>query len=103
MQPIIAPVDQCRLSDEIGSLEKNNLVASRGNFEVYLIKAGNYPIILKEIGRLRELTFRAAGEGTGKELDVDKFDKYYFNLFIWDREKQNIVGGYRVGPGSIIF
>jgi len=52
---------------------------------------------LQEIGRLRELTFRAAGEGSGKTSDIDLFDAYYLHLFLWDREANAIVGAYRMG------
>ena len=58
---------------------------------------------MREIGRLREQTFREVGEGTGKAIDVDEFDPYYYQLFIWDQEQQQIVGGYRVGMGDVIF
>ena len=51
---------------------------------------------------MRELTFRAVGEGTGKDVDLDEYDNYYYNLFIWDTEKEQIVGGYRVGLGDQI-
>ena len=67
-----------------------------------MAKAADIPLILQEIGRLRELTFRAVGEGTGKDIDLDEFDNYYYNLFIWDTEAQRIVGGYRVGLGDEI-
>jgi len=55
------------------------------------------PHILLEIGRLREMTFRAVGEGTGKAVDIDRFDHSYTHLFIWNREKKEVVGAYRLG------
>ena len=55
------------------------------------------PAILQEIGRLREITFRAAGEGTGAERDLDRFDEHYLHLFLWSKEKREIVGAYRIG------
>jgi len=58
---------------------------------------------LFEIGRLREITFRAAGEGSGKAIDIDAFDDYYLNLFLWDREAEQVAGGYRLGPGADVF
>src|SRR5208283_345467 len=52
---------------------------------------------LFEIGRLREMTFRQAGEGTGKPVDLDRFDLYYPHLFVWNKEKREVVGAYRLG------
>ena len=60
------------------------------------------PNILNEIGRLRELTFRAVGEGTNRSIDLDEFDLYYYHLFIWDNDTDRIVGAYRVGKGKDI-
>jgi len=53
--------------------------------------------VLREIGRLREYTFRKVGEGTGRSIDVDVFDEHYHHLFTWNREKKEIVGAYRLG------
>ncbi|MBK9627272.1 MAG: GNAT family N-acetyltransferase [Flavobacteriales bacterium] len=58
--------------------------------------------MLREIGRLREATFRAVGEGTNKSIDLDEFDLYYDHLFLWDREKKCLVGAYRIGDGKRI-
>jgi putative hemolysin len=55
------------------------------------------PEIMYEIGRLRETTFRAAGEGTGKATDIDQYDPYYTQLFLWDQDAQRLVGAYRLG------
>jgi len=90
------------LGKEVATLAPNQLITERGKFQVYMAKAADIPLILQEIGRLRELTFRAVGEGTGKDIDLDEFDNYYYNLFIWDTEAQRIVGGYRVGLGDEI-
>jgi putative hemolysin len=54
--------------------------------------------VLHEIGRLREVTFRAVGEGTGREIDLDRFDSTYLHLFVWDRARSAIAGAYRLGP-----
>jgi putative hemolysin len=61
------------------------------------------PNILKEIGRLREITFREVGEGTNKTIDLDRYDIYYNHLFIWDNVAKMIVGAYRIGKGDEIF
>lgn len=82
----------------IGDLKLN----SQGEFDLYLAPSGRIPNLLREIGRLRELTFRAAGEGTNKPIDLDEFDLYYDHLFLWDREKQRLVGAYRIGDGERI-
>ena len=103
MEALIAPVAKSVLQAEINLLSSDSLLFRRGDFEVYLAAAVQIPNLLKEIGRLRELTFRAVGEGTGRALDIDHYDKYYQNLFIWDTKVQKIVGGYRIGPGSTIF
>jgi len=89
---------------EIEAIKQANaqLLSSR-NYEVYLAKANTIPNILQEIGRQREETFRAIGEGTNKAIDLDAFDHYYHHLFLWDNEAQKIVGAYRMGFGSEIY
>ena len=62
------------------------------NYEVFFAKAKEIPNLLQEIGRLREITFRAVGEGTNKAIDLDKYDAYYYHLFLWDREAKCLVG-----------
>jgi hypothetical protein len=57
---------------------------------------------MNEIGRLREITFREVGEGTNQQMDIDEYDLYYNQLFIWDDENRKIVGAYRVGLGKEI-
>jgi putative hemolysin len=64
---------------------------------VYCAPAARIPQVLHEIGRLRELTFRAVGEGTGQALDLDRFDAYYDHLFVWDPARSAVVGAYRIG------
>ena len=103
MKTLIAPIGKSLLCEEVAQLRKRHLLISRGKFEVFLAQARQIPSLLQEIARLRELTFRSVGEGTGNALDLDRFDDYYHNLFIWDKETQNIVGGYRVGAGKPIF
>jgi len=73
------------------------------NYEVFFTKAEAIPNILYELGRLREITFREVGEGTNESIDVDKFDKYYHHMFLWDQDTQKIAGAYRMGLGSEIF
>ena len=73
------------------------------NYEVYLAPAANIPNILREIGRLREITFREVGEGTNEAIDLDKFDTYYHHMFLWDDDKKVLAGAYRMGLGSKIY
>ena len=68
-----------------------------GAFQVFCARAADLPAVLPEIGRLRELTFRHAGEGTGLSRDLDRFDETYRHLFVWDRTRKEIAGAYRVG------
>ena len=102
-EEISEPVDPGLMEQEINSLKPHNLIVSRANFDVFIARATAIPIILNEIGRLREITFREVGEGTGKKLDLDEFDLYYQQLFIWDKAEKKIVGGYRLGQGDEIF
>ncbi|OAD45295.1 GNAT family N-acyltransferase [Polaribacter atrinae] len=73
------------------------------NYEVFFACAKEIPNLLHEIGRLREITFREVGEGTNKEIDLDKFDKYYHHLLLWDREANCLAGAYRMGLGKAIY
>ena len=89
---------------EVASLRKNGkrLLESK-NYEVFFASAKQIPNLLQEIGRLREITFRDIGEGTNKAIDIDKFDKYYHHLFLWDRQSKALVGAYRMGLGKDIY
>lgn len=68
-----------------------------GEYDVFAAPGQEIPAVLREIGRLREESFRAAGEGTGQAVDLDSYDSYYHHLFLWNREKQEIAGAYRLG------
>lgn len=72
------------------------------HFECYVVGSAVIPNLLKEIGRLREVTFRAVGEGTGRSIDLDEYDLYYNHLILWDSEEKRIVGAYRIGYGPEI-
>lgn len=73
------------------------------NYEVFLVSADKIPHILKELGRLREITFRAIGEGTNNAIDLDSCDSYYHHMFLWDNVAKKIAGAYRMGLGAKIF
>src|SRR5262249_21659178 len=94
---VIAPVPASLLKAEIDALPPQQRLASSGPLAVQLARAGQIPWCLQEIGRLRELTFPAAGEGTGRACDIDLFDAYYLHLFVWDAQAEVIVGAYRMG------
>ncbi len=83
--------------------EKDCRLLQSKNYEVFLAQKKDMPFILNEIGRQREVTFRAIGEGTNKAIDLDRFDDYYHHLFLWDDQEKCIVGAYRMGMGSQIF
>ncbi len=102
VQPIAEPVEDALIRQDIVALSPENLLTSRGAFDVYLAPFSAIPHAMFEIGRLREMTFRAVGEGSGKARDMDEYDIYYLQLIIWDREAGRIVGGYRVGQGDRI-
>jgi putative hemolysin len=85
------------IANEIASLPADCRVEDTREFAVYLAEARQIPLALQEIGRLREITFRAAGEGTGEPRDLDRFDPYYLHLFLWNKQKREIAGGYRLG------
>ena len=95
--PIIAPVPSSMLAREIANLPASCKLIAASDFEVYIAEADQIPSCLREIGRLREATFRAVGEGTGNEIDLDHFDNYYAHLFMWNKVRQEIVGSYRLG------
>ena len=95
--PICAPAPAETYANEIAALPPEQKMVESGDMEVYVALARQAPALMREIGRLRELTFRAVGEGTGEALDVDRFDKYYWHLFMWNKARQEVVGGYRLG------
>ncbi len=101
-QEIVAPISIEDLEKEIANLTEY-LVCSEKNYEVYICSSTAIPTILKEIGRLREITFREIGEGTNKPIDLDEYDINYYHLFIWEKESKMIVGAYRIGKGAEIF
>jgi putative hemolysin len=85
------------LAREIAWLRPDQMLAEAGNYRVYIAAADQIPCALREIARLREVTFRAVGEGTGGTLDMDVFDRFYQHLFVWNHEKSEVVGAYRLG------
>jgi putative hemolysin len=90
------------LAGEVAKLAPERTLVETPDFSVLLAKAGEIPNVLHEIGRLREVTFRQVGEGTGKPVDLDRFDDYYWHLFVWNRHASEVVGAYRLGPSDEI-
>ena len=101
--PLLEPVGPPLIAKEIGQLKFECLVASQAEFDIFVVEATDIPHTLEEIGRLRELTFRTVGEGTGKSKDLHEYDVFYRQLILWDREAQRIAGGYRMGVGEEIY
>ena len=101
---IVTGANREKMIVEIDTLrEKGDRLLESKNYEVFFAQASDIPNILHEIGRLREITFREVGEGTNESIDIDKFDKHYHHLFLWDSEAKVIAGAYRMGLGSEIF
>jgi putative hemolysin len=101
-EPIAAPLPAAEVAAEIAALPSDCLLSRSGDLEAYLAQAIHIPTVLGELGRLREITFRAAGEGTGKRLDLDEFDSHYLHLFVWNTRKQELVGAYRLARTDIV-
>jgi len=99
-QSISHPVDRQLLRKELKEGER--LGTTSDGKEIYLIDPETSTTVLKEIGRLREYTFRKVGEGTGTRRDVDKYDEYYLHLVLWDDDALEVVGAYRIGECSWI-
>ncbi len=102
-EPLAEPVPPELVIADMNNLTAAHKVAERGQFDVFVAPFSDIPNAMFEIARLRELTFRKIGEGTGRKRDMDAYDIYYLQLIIWDREKQQIAGGYRLGLGDHIF
>jgi putative hemolysin len=94
---LVESVPASAIAEEISRIPSEALLVSQGPFRVYSVPATAIPRTLIEIGRLRELTFREVGEGTGTALDIDRFDVSYRHLFVFDESERRIVGGYRLG------
>lgn len=96
-EEIVAPASLAELIREIAALDRGHILIEQGEFQVIVARSREIPAIVREIGRLREITFRQNSEGTGKAIDLDTFDAHYLQLFVWSREKREVVGAYRLG------
>ena len=102
MEDIIAPISKELLKAELTE-EKRLRMTNRSHNQIYIVTAQDSPNTMKEIGRLREIAFRAAGGGTGKALDIDEYDVMenpYKHLIVWNPEAEEILGGYRYILGT---
>ncbi|MGC9492921.1 lysophospholipid acyltransferase family protein [Vibrio genomosp. F10] len=95
--PIIAPLPQDQLHLETSSLPPSTLLFEQGDYKVYCAPTQAIPTVMQEIGRIREESFRAVGEGSGLACDVDEYDLHYYQLFVWNEKEREIVGSYRMG------
>ncbi|MFO1435431.1 MAG: GNAT family N-acyltransferase [Gammaproteobacteria bacterium] len=102
VEPIIEPVPVEVVRTELESLPPAQTLVTSDNFRVVIANAAQIPWTLQEIGRLRELTFRAVGEGTGRGVDIDLFDDYYQHLFLWNAQSGEVAGAYRIGRADDI-
>jgi len=101
-RPIIPALPTSIVAAEIDSIPASQHLCASGPFCVYYGSASQLPNVLREIGRLRESTFRLVGEGTGREVDLDRFDEHYLHLFVWNSECRQIVGAYRMGQTDVL-
>jgi putative hemolysin len=101
-EKIISPIDPHSILNEIESLKSKHLLFNIKENYVFCVPTPEIPNIMTEIGRLRESTYREVGEGTNKSVDIDAYDSYFEQLFIWDDRENQIIGGYRVGKGDQI-
>ncbi len=100
-EAIAVPERQEVLVKEISGIQDLR-IGGQAEFDLFVAPSERIPRLLREIGRAREETFRAVGEGTNKSFDLDEFDLYYDHLLLWDREKQRLAGAYRIGDGARI-
>jgi hypothetical protein len=101
-QEIIQPIAKEILKSEL-TPDRQLRMTNKSHNEIYVITAHNAPNVMKEIGRLREIAFREAGGGTGKDMDIDEFDtcdNCYKQLIVWNPEAEEIIGGYRYLLGT---
>lgn len=95
-QPLAEPINPASLANDVARLPSQSLLLSIGALQVHWAAAARMPALLPEIGRLRELTFRSVGEGTGRPVDLDHHDERYDHLFAWDAAARKLVGAYRI-------
>lgn len=105
VKEIVEETDLELIVQDIEGLKRTEdaLLFKNNNYECYFSKAEHIPNILRELGRLREITFRQIGEGTNREIDLDQYDLHYHHLFLWDEAQKQIVGAYRMAIGREVY
>ncbi len=96
-RPVVPARPGSVLKEELNRLPAKQRLIPGENESVYVAEAAQIPNLLQEIGRLREISFRSVGEGTGREIDLDRFDRSYMHLFVWNHKAEELVGAYRLG------
>lgn len=99
-RPVAEAVAADALAREIEALPPECVLVPGDDECALIVQGDRAPLVLREIGRLREIAFRAAGEGTGRETDLDRFDTTYRHLFAWSRSRREILGAYRIGAAD---
>ena len=102
LEPLAEETDPELVREDINNLGPDNLLVESGEFKVFIARKDEIPNAMRELGRLRELTFREVGEGTGLPSDTDKFDEYYLHLLLWSEKEREIAGAYRLGQSDVI-
>jgi putative hemolysin len=97
MDRLTRPIAAEALLSDVENLRPDQILDDSREFTVFAAREHEIPNILPELGRLRELTFREAGEGTGRSTDLDTFDRYYTHIVLWSKQNQEPVGAYRIG------
>lgn len=101
-EPVATPVATAPLAAEVAALPPARCLIDASPWQIYLVHGTEAPLALREIARLREVTFRAVGEGTGRAADTDRFDAHYRHLFVWHGERQEIAGAYRIAATDVV-
>ena len=95
-RPVAPATEPILIEREVDALSSDQIMIENGEFVVYLAPAAQIPNVLRELGRLREITFREEGEGTGQSVDIDRFDAHYQHLFLWNKANRELAGAYRL-------
>lgn len=98
---IVHPTDKKAILSDISAAEV--LGETEDKIKILLVRYESAPTLMREIGRLRELTFRKVGEGTGRKIDIDEFDAHYMHIVLWDEAALEVVGAYRIALGDEIY
>lgn len=95
--PVAPPEDQAAILAELAAQPQENILLRENGYTLYLLRQDSSPALVRELGRIREITFREVGEGSGLPRDLDVFDQWYEHLILWHDEKATIAGAYRLG------